>query len=49
MRFQYLLDKNKGEWECDGMTLMCLLEKINMNVNQFTKIPIVLNNVIFIN
>ena len=49
MRFQYLFGKNKWEWECAGMSLMCLLGKINGNDNQFTKIPIVLNNVIFIN
>ena len=38
MRFQCLLDKNKWEWECTGMPLMCLLSKINGNMNQFTKI-----------
>ena len=31
MRFQCLLDKNKWEWECAGMILMCLLGKINKN------------------
>ena len=42
MRFQCLIDKNKWEWECAGMPLMCLLGKINGNENQFIKIPIVL-------
>ena len=42
MRFQCLLGKNKWEWECAGMQLMCLLGKINENENQFTIIPIVL-------
>ena len=31
MRFQCLLGKNKWEWECAGMPLMCLLGKINGN------------------
>ena len=31
MRFQCLLGKNKWEWECAGMLLMCLLDKINEN------------------
>ena len=31
MKFQYLLRKNKWEWECVGMSLMCLLGKINRN------------------
>ena len=33
MRFQCLLSKNKWEWEweCVGMSLMCLLGKINEN------------------
>ena len=31
MRFQYLFGKNKWEWEYAGMSLMCLLSKINRN------------------
>ena len=31
MRFQCLLGKNKWEWECAGMPLMYLLDKINGN------------------
>ena len=42
MKFQCLLGKNKWEWKCAGMPLMCLLGKINRNENQFTKISIVL-------
>ena len=30
-RFQCLHGKNKWEWECAGMSLMCLLGKINEN------------------
>ena len=49
MKFQCLLDKNKWKCEYAVMSSMYLLGKINRNENQFTKIPIVLNNVIFIN
>ena len=31
MRFQYLLSKNKWEWECAEMLLMYLLGKLNEN------------------